>query len=378
MNSSPNEFTKSTKPAKSAQSKSSQIPEAQKPSSVASAPLLPNNEEIPPNLPVTAQSNPETNHEMVANSPEDSSAIESMRRQHPIPPPSEPKQYRAIGLVNGYYRASAEQFTKGTLITPDGTEIDAVLLGRVMSLVKNHIDLKENHLWVVYPRTRQKNGELHLQIVGIWEPEQLSPSSKTSQKPELSKDISSAEISGVDMSGDVTPDRATPSAAEEAQEAKPAKTVASSEYPPLDDGYFSIRGEVVYQSEASEKPEPPYIIIKIKQHSRQPSNEPKFFKLKLQGSLAGKAVGHFWDLHLHRQGQNLVIEQGNDLGLVGPTKVKKGHKPGGRRPGGAKPSRYQKSSQRPDRQPTQSSPPTRSGVVPKPPIKKRQKPKSET
>lgn len=359
MNSSPNEFTKLTKPA-SAQSKLTQVPEAQKPSSVASAPLLPNNE-IPPSLPVTAQSNPETNHEMVANSPEDSSAIESMRRQHPIPPPSEPKQYRAIGLVNGYYRASAEQFTKGALITPDGTEIDAVLLGRVMSLVKNHIDLKKNHLWVVYPRTRQKNGELHLQIVGIWEPEQLSPSNKASQESELSQDMSIADMSG-----------------KEAQEAKPAETVASSEYPPLDDGYFSIRGEVVYQSEASEKPEPPYIIIKIKQHSRQPSKEPKFFKLKLQGSLAGKAVGHFWDLHLHRQGQNLIIEQGNDLGLVGPTKAKKGNKPGSGRPGGTKPPRYQKSSQRPARKPAQSSPPTRSGVVPKPTIKKRQKPKNET
>jgi hypothetical protein len=355
MNSSPNEFTKSTKSTKSAQPKPTQVPEAQKPSSVASAPESPNYEEIPTSLPVSAQSNPEINHEIVDNSHDDLSAIESMRRQHPIPPPSEPKQYRAIGLVHGHYRASDEQFTKGALVTPDGTEIDAVLLGRVMSLVKNHIDLKENHLWVVYPRTRQKNGELHLQIVGIWEPEQLSPKHKA--------------IEDSDLSAEATPDQTSPS---------DAKTVETSEYPPLDDGYFSIRGEVVYQSEPSEDQEPPYIIIKIKQHPRQPSDEPKFFKLKLQGSLDGKAVGRFWDLHLQREGQNLRIKQGNDLGLVGPTKAKKGSKPSGGRPGGGSAPRYQKSFQRPDRKPAQSSPPTRSGAVPKPAIKKRQKPDSDS
>ena len=355
MNSSPNEFIQSTKSTKSTQPKPTQVPEAQKPSSVPSAPGSPNHEEIPTSPPVSALTNPETNHEIVESDRDDASEIESIARQHPIPPPSEPKQYRAIGLVHGHYRASDDQFTKGDLVTTDGTEIDAVLLGRVMSLVKNHIDLKENHLWVVYPRTRQKNGELHLQIVGIWEPEQLSPKHKA--------------IEGSDLSAEATPDQSSPS---------DAKTVETSEYPPLDDGYFSIRGEVVYQSEAFEDQEPPYIIIKIKQHPRQPSDEPKFFKLKLQGSLTGKAVGHFWDLHLHRQGQNLIIEQGNDLGLVGPTKVKKGNKPGGGRPGGGKPPRYQKSFQRPDQKPAQFSPPTRSGSVPKPTIKKRQKPNSET
>jgi hypothetical protein len=360
MNSSPNEFTKSSKSASSirslaAEPKSTQVPEAQKPSSVASAPESPNHEEIPTSLPVSALTNPETNHEIVGSDRDDASEIESIGRQHPIPPPSEPKQYRAIGLVHGHYRASDDQFTKGALITPDGTEIDAVLLGRVMSLVKNHIDLKENHLWVVYPRTRQKNGELHLQIVGIWEPEQLSPKHKA--------------IEDSDLSAEATPDQGSPS---------DAKTVETSEYPPLDDGYFSIRGEVVYQSEPSEDQEPPYIIIKIKQHPRQPSDEPKFFKLKLQGSLEGKAVGRFWDLHLQREGQNLSIKQGNDLGLVGPTKAKKGSKPSGGRPGGGTAPRYQKSFQRPDRKPAQFSPPTRSSAVPKPAIKKRQKPDSET
>ena len=61
-------------------------------------------------------------------------------RQQPIPAPSEPMQYRAIGLLRGRYKAEDEQFTRGTLTTTDGTDIQAVLLGRVMSLVRNHLD----------------------------------------------------------------------------------------------------------------------------------------------------------------------------------------------------------------------------------------------
>ncbi|MEB3231646.1 MAG: hypothetical protein VKJ64_11605, partial [Leptolyngbyaceae bacterium] len=93
--------------------------------------------------------------------------------QLPIPPASEPMQYRAIGLIQGTYVPSEEQFTRGTLMTEDNQPIDAVLLGRVMSLVKKHVDLTIPHLWVVYPRTRPKNEHLHAQIVGIWEPDKL-------------------------------------------------------------------------------------------------------------------------------------------------------------------------------------------------------------
>lgn len=95
-------------------------------------------------------------------------------RPLPIPPASEPMQYRAIGLIRGKYMPSEEQFTRGNLLTDDGTEVDAVLLGRVMSLVRKHIELDEPHLWVVYPRTRNKDSQLHAQIVGVWEPEKLN------------------------------------------------------------------------------------------------------------------------------------------------------------------------------------------------------------
>ncbi len=103
-------------------------------------------------------------------------AVDDESRQLPIPPASEPKQYRAIGLIYGKYVPSDEQFTRGNLIAADDLAIDSVLLGRVMSLVKKHIDLEKPHLWVVYPRTRNKDRDLHAQIVGVWEPEKLNRS----------------------------------------------------------------------------------------------------------------------------------------------------------------------------------------------------------
>ncbi len=81
---------------------------------------------------------------------------------------------RAIGLVRSTYTPSEEQFTRGVMLTDDGSEVEAVLLGRVMSLVRNHLALDREHLWVVYPRTRDREGTLHLQVVGVWEPENLS------------------------------------------------------------------------------------------------------------------------------------------------------------------------------------------------------------
>uniref|UniRef100_A0ACD5H145 Uncharacterized protein n=1 Tax=Desertifilum tharense IPPAS B-1220 TaxID=1781255 RepID=A0ACD5H145_9CYAN len=69
-----------------------------------------------------------------------------------------------------------------------------------MSLVRKHIDLEQEHLWVVYPRTREQEDNLHMQIVGVWEPENLS----------------SPPVSEVET---------------------------TVEQPRLEDGYFSIRGK---------------------------------------------------------------------------------------------------------------------------------------
>ncbi|MGI0488372.1 hypothetical protein ACN4EK_23250 [Pantanalinema rosaneae CENA516] len=205
--------------------------------------------------------------------------LQAALRQQPIPPPSEPKQYRAIGLVRGRYTPSEEEFTCGTVMTADNTELKAVLLGRVMSLVRNHLDLAQEHLWVVYPRTREASQELHVQIMGVWEPETLKK--------------------------------------DEAEETEASETAPTpSPEPLLEDGFFSIRGEVVFLS-----PEENHVVVKIQQAPRKSSQKAKAFKLNLQGNLPGtRTVGYFWDLQVKRQDNALLIADGTCIGLTPPRK----------------------------------------------------------
>lgn len=222
---------------------------------------------------------PEPAHASDPTSLTDLSASSESSRQQPIPSPSSARQYRAIGLVRGKYQ-SQEQLTRGVLTTTDGTDVEAVLLGRVISLVKNHLDLEKEHLWVVYPRTRQENDDLHVQIVGVWEPETL------------------------------------------------ASSLSPPEFEPQS-GYFSIRGEIIFSSREKER-----VVVKIRQSPKRESEKPKFFKLKLQGSIPGRSVGNFWDLQIQLQGQMLVIQEATNIGSL-PRKKKphprrKFEKPSGR------------------------------------------------
>lgn len=240
-------------------------------------------------------------------------------RQQPIPPPSEPMQYRAIGLVRGRYLASSEQFTQGSLVTSDGAELNAVLLGRIMSLVKNHLDLEQEHLWVVYPRTRQENDSLHIQIVGVWEPENLAQS--------LDQDGSNSVSPVLDQPENGSRKKSTRQ--KSAKEESPQSPKVSSEMP---DGDFSVRGEVVYQSFESKS-----LVVKIKQAPRKPTDKPKYFKLKMQGVLAIKAVGKFWDFQVKREADVLMIENAEAIADL-PKKRKPTFKKGPRGAGrGSKP-----------------------------------------
>ena len=253
-------------------------------------------------------------------------STEQIMRQQPIPPPSEPMQYRAIGLIRGRYTPLPEQFTQGTLTTLDGTAINAVLLGRVMSLLRKHLDLEAEHLWVVYPRTRDKENDLHTQIVGVWEPETLAKADGESD------DAGTAEIAE------------------------------------FEDGYFSIRGEVIYHS-----PEKEEVIVKIQQAPRKAGDRPKSFKLKLKGLLTGKVLGHFWELHVRRQGDHLVIQSATSIAPLPPKRRKK-FKKDFKKPTG---SRRSKPSQRQphtgERPVSKTSPPAPRPAVPKP-LKRKKNP----
>lgn len=219
----------------------------------------------------SGQTKPETNQaETVTstnegtNSPVDKNPSQ---RQQPIPPPSHPRQYRAIGLIQGQYQRSPEYLNRGILVTKEACEIETVILGKAISLVKKHLDLEKSHLWVVYPRTRPDNDQFHLQIIGVWEPSTLSQESE----PPLE-----------------SPDNAN-----------------------IRHGYFSVRGEVIFADSEQEK-----VIVKIRQSPKQEEDKPKFFKLKLKGILPERPVSRFWDFQVQLQGDVLVIDEYTDLGLI--------------------------------------------------------------
>ncbi len=214
----------------------------------------------------TAKTNPEPKSlQLSASEKETTEATKNQERTQPIPPPSHPRQYRAIGLIQAKYERSEEQLTQGYLITADGEKIEAVVLGRVISLVKNHLDMDKQHLWVVYPRTKTENDGLHVQIVGVWEPETLNQDDESAVTTET----------------------------------------------PVEAGYFSIRGEVIFFNAAEKS-----VVVKIKQFPRKEGDKPKFFKLKLKGVLGERPLKRFYDLNVRLEGETLVIKDGTDLGFA--------------------------------------------------------------
>lgn len=210
----------------------------------------------------------------------------------PIPPASEPLQYRAIGLILGKYVPSSEEFNQGMVLADDGAEIDAVILGRIMSLIKNHLDLEQSHLWVVYPRIRKEDNKLHAQIMGVWDPQLVI-------KPLNSPTDAQEPIS--------------------APEAIP--TLENLEIP---NSYFSIRGEVIYQSRETRE-----IFVKIRQAPKKKTEEERYFKIRLVGDLPQKLVGNFWDFDVVRADNNLEIRSAN---FVAPLRAKLPRKGGGKPP----------------------------------------------
>lgn len=220
-------------------------------------------------------------------------------RHHPISPVTEPMQYRAIGVVRGtYVPADPEQLTRGTIHTADGTELDAVVLGRLLTLMRRHLDLSQPHLWVAYPRYREE-GQLHLQLVGVWEPSTLAANASTEP----------ADHKGADQTAD------------------PAASAAPlSDALPEGDDYFSVRGELIYT-----RPDDGDLVVKIRQQPRADGSRPTPFKLQLKGAIPPEHLRHFVALDLRRHGQQLELERHEVIAPV-PQRAGKGR-------GGARSSR---------------------------------------
>ena len=217
-------------------------------------------------------------------------------RDHPISPVTEPLQYRAIGVVRGIYRPeSDDQLTRGVLIDSDGNELEAVVLGRMLTLMRRHLDMTTPHLWVVYPRCRESE-HLHLQIAGIWEPSTLATAE-------------ASEIEAVDAEGS------------EAQ--------GSADPLPEGDDFFSIRGELIFT-----KPEANELVVKVRQLPRADGFRPLPFKVQLTGELPLEHLRHFVSLDVRRQGQLLAVEA---VEVIAPMPTRGGKGREGARKGGARP-----------------------------------------
>ena len=196
-------------------------------------------------------------------------------QKHPIPSVTDPLQYRAIGIVRGIYKPhDYENFTRGAIVDSKGNEIDSVVLGRVITLIRNHVSLEKPHLWVVYPRCRN-NQNLHLQITGIWEPSTLK---KDLMEKEILNEASIPKVDSDDLSEG--------------------------------DDYFSIRGELVFT-----KPEDKEVVIKIRQKPRNQQKKALPFKVNLKGEVPINYLKHFISLNVRRIDYQLLIE---DFQIIGP------------------------------------------------------------
>ena len=191
--------------------------------------------------------------------------------KNPIPQVTNQLQYRAIGIINGKFTPhNSEQLNRGFLIDNKGEKIETVVLGKALSLLKKHIDLKKSYYWIVYPKNKNTQN-LHLQVVGIWDPYKLNDFPNNSSKTHFSKLLEELE---------------------------------------LEDNYFSVRGELVFVN--TQKKE---IVIKIRWDSKLRNLKNKNFKLVIKGELSLELLHSFVSLDIKRDGNSLqlisyeVIEQ---------------------------------------------------------------------
>ena len=183
--------------------------------------------------------------------------------KNPIPQVTNQLQYRAIGIINGKFTPhDSDQLNRGFLIDNEGEKIETVVLGKALSLLKKHIDLKKSYFWIVYPKNKNTQN-LHLQVAGIWDPYTLNNFPNDSSKTNSSKLLEELD---------------------------------------LKDNYFSVRGELVFVNNQKKE-----IVIKICSASKLKNLKNKNFKLAIKGELSLKLLNSFVSLDINREGNTLKL-----------------------------------------------------------------------
>ena len=183
--------------------------------------------------------------------------------KNPIPKVTNKLQHRAIGIINGKFTPNGiEQLNRGFLIDNKGEKIETVVLGKALSLLRKHIDLKKNYYWIVYPKNKNTQN-LHLQVAGIWDPYQLNDFRNDSSETSFSKLLEQLD---------------------------------------LKDNYFSVRGELVFVNTQNKE-----FVIKICSASKIQKLKNKNFKLVIKGELSLKLLNSFLSLDVIRDGNFLKL-----------------------------------------------------------------------
>jgi len=183
--------------------------------------------------------------------------------KNPIPKVTNQLQHRANGIINGKFTPiSSQELNRGFLIDNKGEKIETVVLGKALSLLKKHIDLKKSYYWIVYPKNKNTQN-LHLQVAGIWDPYQLNDFPNDSSKTTFSKLLEELD---------------------------------------LKDNYFSVRGELVFVN--TQKKE---IVIKICSAIKSKNLKNKNFKLVIKGELSLELLHSFVSLDINRDGNSLKL-----------------------------------------------------------------------
>ena len=183
--------------------------------------------------------------------------------KNPIPKVTNQLQHRAIGIINGkFIPHDVKHLNRGFLIDNEGEKIETVILGKALSLIKKHIDLKKSYFWIVYPKNKNTQN-LHLQVAGVWDPYQLNDFPNDSSKTNFSKLLKELN---------------------------------------LKDNYFSVRGELVFVN--TQKKE---VVIKVSCASKLNNLKNKNFKLVIKGELSLEIVNSFVSLDIIRDGNSLIL-----------------------------------------------------------------------
>ena len=184
--------------------------------------------------------------------------------KNPIPKVSNKKQFRAIGIVFGLYKPHDNNLlNKGFIEDSNGLKIDSVVLGKALPLIKKFINFEKKYYWIVYPRN--KNSEnIHLQIVGIWDPNNFKNIDDENNK-------------------------------------KTHDLLLSLD---LKDNLFSIRGKLIFINIQEKE-----LIIKICPSNQNKNKKNKSFKILVKGEISMKYINSFVSLEVIRKENALCLEK---------------------------------------------------------------------